>query len=501
MSSGNHFSDCEVKCDDVVVKRYLNPADELPLEEIYFRKKDATVAITSEIHLTTSNAEDPASERKLSSQYLTGTGFFVKGHYIICPASLVLIPSSMLYNGIVGYNRFPFVSDDQKTPTSPVNEMTSVSRITVDVYNLNGSGHSFTYEADLLAVDGIGDIAILKIDNEKKFNNGFEHPIKSFHPCFEFGNSRGYRTGMKASVIGNSAPNTLKSGIGGNRLINSGVVTFNRSLDSQGWAQQENISVDVEKSVCAIGSPILDAWGRVIGMVTTNGSGPVSGPSEFFMNKSLECMFAAIKCPEKETQELIIDNIGNYHRFLRGYFGVAWNVVTGVDYLTNPSTSGSDYSSNPTGNSNLIVRLDQNGDLATTPSFKELIGLKVKTVAGSTEVTKYQVVGSTAIGNVPALVDSPLLTVIKPNDIITHIRKCPLGEGFRQIPISLLGSVSKPGDEVKIRYHKASDNWESNYEALIVLEEVPKYMDFPWYKYNMFGNSLNNTGIRFHPVS
>ena len=83
---------------------------------------------------------------------LQGNGFFVKGHYIICPSYLVQIP-----------------------------ETRNLRRVVVTISNVETSGKSYVYEANVIGIDGAGNIAVLRINNELIWNR-YNPVIREHHP-------------------------------------------------------------------------------------------------------------------------------------------------------------------------------------------------------------------------------------------------------------------------------------------------------------------------------
>jgi hypothetical protein len=453
--------------------------------------------------------------------FLNGTGFFIKKHYIVCPASLVLIPPVVLSE----YNRYPFVSPIQPaigaTAIIP-NTITRVSRILVDVNNVNGCGRSFTYEAQLVGVDGAGDIALLYINRCLPFNFCLPRLRCDHHPYFCFGSSRDARVGEKVYGLGDWATNNIDPyATAGMSLFTEGKLASNRYADYLGWALQELIAVTFNVYGFKTGIPILDSKAKVLGMQTLalrgvtpeggsfyNPNGVVAGPSERFMRRVLKSFICSADCGADKHSTVQFDAAGNYYVYNKGWLGLAYRIVVGDDLGTviNPTT----------GLRQVILGsgLGQSGAanaFLDTPECKELVGVRVVTLAGSTATTYVSVpgAGATAPPFPPTgLTNSPLLGSISPGDIITYIRNNPLGDSCRDIVPSVYTwkTTSLKNKTVCLTYRKQSENFENMYSVTTQVLAYPPMFDYPYYNINDWplipalgiASLLPNTG--FYPT-
>lgn len=220
---------------------------------------------------------------------LVGNGFFIRGHYIVCPASLVLLPPAMTAYAV----RYPLVNpatavDPNGTVTG---QMVQPSEIIVDVFNVNTKGRelhdalSYSYKATLVGVDGAADIAVLRIDMDDCYNAN--NPcINDCHPVLHFSEkaSAGCRTpmarGQKAYLLGDylqalnrtygaemvpNHPTRLSMG------ITEGLIAHHRHMNHPQFALQELVVVSgANIGTSAVGLPILNSQGHVLGMQTLN---------------------------------------------------------------------------------------------------------------------------------------------------------------------------------------------------------------------------------------
>src|SRR5690606_5276273 len=154
----------------------------------------------------------------------------IKGHYIVLPASGVLLPPSL--TSVV--NRYPYnVNNIVGSAVAGAfihDDMVRASRILVSVFNVNGKGHSFEYEAELVGVDGAGDIAILRIACQNQFNTPSNPKIEDCHPVLKLGNSRASKNGEKIYLLSH-------------KQISEGLLSDHRYLENSGWQLAESVLV------------------------------------------------------------------------------------------------------------------------------------------------------------------------------------------------------------------------------------------------------------------
>ncbi|MEX0937512.1 MAG: trypsin-like peptidase domain-containing protein [Pirellulales bacterium] len=118
----------------------------------------------------------------------------------------------------------------------------------IDVTLFNGQ----SYPAELIGVDGLNDVAVLKVDA----------PPEELHPIV-FGDSASLQVGQQIYAIGNP--------FGLERTLTTGVVSsLNRSLPNRHGRRlmKSIIQVDAAMNPGNSGGPLLDTSGRVIGMNT-----------------------------------------------------------------------------------------------------------------------------------------------------------------------------------------------------------------------------------------
>lgn len=535
---------CEKPCCDFKKCPCLDP------RELHCLYKDAVVEIHSEFILLGATGSEvapiegatggtPLGAGTRADVILDGNGFFIKGHYIVAPAHLVLLPPSL--TSVV--NRFPFFDPDNLDLGQIRDQSLAASRILVSVFNVNGKGHSFVYEADLVGVDGAGDIAVLRINYRKQWN--FCNPcVEKCHPVFKFGKSRAAKEGEKVYLIGDYISDAHDR-----RLFNAagaiadGLLSDHRYLDYSGWILPELVLVSAPAYAFSSGLPILNCQGEVIGMQTTDlaavlpainlpeidlfvggvadldvlvdpdtgvgsatgpfsatgtigplslnqseGLGLVAGPSEFFLRRVVKTLIKGT-CNRKFNchLETVCDPVGPYYRYKKAYAGIAYDVFTGPMYdITTDFTSGSDVALLPR------IRLGPNGEFLNFPSCKQLLGLRVLGLAGLNPADQLAIAngaiyvpGGTGVAPMPEFLPvSPFLNKLLPGDQITHINGLEIGDLNKQIAPSLITWRLCAGDQLEITYRRggnapngADNAFTENYENLF--NHAACLADFP----------------------
>lgn len=522
---------CEPKCEkDCSIKECpcISP------EKLVCEKKDAVVQIHSSFILIGGSEEGqitgatPLSANGRADVFLEGNGFFIHGHYIVTSAQNVLMPPSLTSVA----NRYPYFDAADLSLGQMKDQMIRPSRILVSVFNVNGKGHSFVYEADLVGVDGAGDIAVLRINYKKQWN--LCNPcIESCHPFFCFGESRASLEGEKVYLIGdyvsNAVDRSLFNAVG---AVTEGLLSDRRYVDYSGFALPEAVLVSAGAYAFSSGLPIINCRGEVIGMQTSDlatvlpriqnddviffnraeGSGLVAGPSQYFMQRIVNALIKGT-CRRKFNNQLetICDPAGSFYRYKKAYAGVAYDVFTGIDYdTTTDYTAGGlqgDFAGRPR------VRLSPTGEFLNYPTCKELIGIRVLGLAGANPNDAAPAAPAAGIANgfwfVPGgsvglgsifpdnLPISPFLGKIQPGDVITHINGVALGDLECQVAPSLITWRLSDKDQIDISYRRggnapndfdngATDNYDNLYSHTFCLVDYPRLMDYPWYAVNRF---------------
>ena len=518
--SSSSSSSSSSSCDPCIEKRVENVC-KFTGEQIYKAKRNAVVGVQSQIFLTTSPGGTlPASLTGTAFATIAGSGWFIKNHLIVVPAHLVLIPPTMLATR----NRYPFISDTQPVPTNLIpNVQQRVSRILINVYNVNNGCLGYGYEARLVGVYGVGDIALLTINPCVPFN-ARKPKIEKCHPYFSLGRVRRTKRDKKAGCdkgffakvgqpvygIGNFTARLPPNGVeyrnlSGAMQLTKGVLSYKKHIDYSGWGQPEFITVDLEAAAPRSGMPIINQFGCVIGMQTMNmnetlptialppgtpvggtplnvpsGDGEVSAISEFFMKPILKALKAGVsRCASSKYRRhlvLVTDPLGDYYRYVNGYAGIAWRNLTVEDYTVTVSDAGA-----------VAPILNPAGGFAEVTPCTKLEGVVVTTLAGDAD-TDYATVPGAAAPSPPftaaSFVNSPFLGLLLPGDIITQANCVGLGDLTKQISPLTLTKCCRSGNRLTLVVRRASDNFATAVKVVANLIDFPALNDYPWYKVN-----------------
>lgn len=441
----------QVKCGPCCPE---DKCDTLSSYEIGCQKRATLVDVCSEIILAMSaetsapSIPSPLDATQFSVYSIRGNGTFVNRHLILVPSTLAIAPPTALSGNGGGGDaviRYPLISGDnvRAADTMP-GEMVKFSKILVGVRNLNGrskpsqckyDGHSYTYEASVVMVDGAGGYALLWIDDCKAWNE-CNPPILEHHPKACFGNSRKLHRGDDVTLLGSFISNldSRVQGLG----VAKGVVSNHRFADPSGWMLAEGVSVDVNAYFPAAGCPIFDKFGRIVAMQVTStpgivpfaglvdpdpnlaatgqqiigqlptiGQGGVVGISERFMRMGVKATLDLehkdyYKCcyNPRNHLETVNDLQDSYYKYRKGYLGVAYALVGPCDYNTflnnSVGSTNSDlvtysvtqsgqtftYETPHTGFRSPVFNTDGNG-LYQGPKCKNLLGARIQVLAGS----------------------------------------------------------------------------------------------------------------------
>jgi hypothetical protein len=360
----------------------------LTAEEIFTKYADAVVQVNGEFWFTSpENANEKVSDLKPDENtYVVCTnvsGFFINKHYIVCPASGVMAPPSITSTVSV----FPAQADPDYPTNSKHNcaigefgcsgkmknykNPVTATNISVTVNNVNGKSYSFRYRAELVGLDGAGDVAVLYVDSKHPCNKN--NPcLEECHPYFKFGSSKNAKIGSTVHLIGDT--NTSNPTIPFHSYETSfvtGVLNNNRYCDPTGWVLSECVYVSAPVYGFSSGLPIIDKCGRVIGMQTcaikaqtqeliyTSGCtgnpecfipspdgqipnnphvlvnmGKVIGPSEFMIRKVVKELIEAF-CSRKHCNKNIQRNGCGPLIYKKKYLGISYSKFTASIYDKN----------------------------------------------------------------------------------------------------------------------------------------------------------------------
>lgn len=527
-SSESCFKPCHKKCGSESCS--IEECERYCPEELACKFSSAVVTVHAEFILlgtgagtaypNTATGGTPLGFSTRADIVLNGNGFFVGKGVIVTAARNVLLPPALTSSVV----RFPYDTQTGVPGFGVIrNEMVRASRIFVGVQDVNRKGHGFTYEVDLLGVDGAGDIAVLRINCKKQWNR-FNPRIRRCHPHFKWGKSRATKDGEPAYLFGDyiSSISTQRR-IDAAGAIIEGIVSDHRYVDYQGIVLPELLLVSAPVYSYSAGLPIINAQGEIIGMQTcdvsainplyrdddprtgiylnqSQGCGLVAGPSEYFMRPVVRTLVKGT-CTKKFNGQIenICDPVGAYYRYLKGYMGIAYDLVTAETYDYT-----ADFTSAAVNDQNIVagqprIRLDASGAFSQCPNCKELIGLRILGLAGanpndalSTANGYYYVPGGTGLAPLPAsLPISPFLNKLPPGSIITHIEGVPIGDLEGQVAPSLVTWRTCAGDQIKVCYrlggnalntadNSTTENYNNLYEYLSCVEDFPRALDYPF---------------------
>jgi len=408
------------------------------IREFACKLRDAVVSITGQVLI---------KNKTHKLELLHGNGFFIKGHYIICPAELII--------------------------TTPIFDNTDILRATkilADVSNVNGTGISYTYDTIIVGIDAAANIAILHIDMNTQWNKS--NPIiKDTHPYLHWGKSRSSCPGDTVLVIGNiSAPsnicqtNNILQYPGAENAVAIGNLSDNRYVFPGGNVPGELLLLsNITTNGYQRGLPVISTSGSIIGMtlhIESNVNYNVA-LAEFFMRRPVKALIRAYlddNIPDhyRGFIQKVNDPINTYYKFNKSWLGVVGFLMGQDDYNTTIIYSKNKFVRKP-----IVI----NDKLYDGPSCKEIVGYRVLSLKTGDLYSK----------------QSPLINILSTGDIITRINDCPLGDRKGQISPSLIMWRVRPGDTVTLHYKKQSEKFEHTHESIVCTESYDHMSDFPFY--------------------
>lgn len=319
----------------------------------------------------------------------SGNGWFfsTKSGIIVTAASNVLIDPRELANN----NRWPFVRPDQPAPNGTIpTSLTKVSRIVVSFLKRSKCGTRVSVnncDANLFAVDGTGNIALLKLCSDTVCND----PLELGEGC----------TTPKGS---------LAYTVMGAQDFFTGTVVNQYYTAPNGEFQAEHIKTDFSYDVIYPGAPVVNENNKVIGMLTSDNSGPSADFLAYVlgkMSKLYNIIIDNCKNKGKSTQQRftpIHDSLGTFYAFRKVYLGVLWDNVNALSFTTNYDLTTGDY--------NMIT--NNKGKFDDLKGCDINRGIVVTNYAGNTQPAENRLPGATdtPVAPMPSLVNTPLSIVL-----------------------------------------------------------------------------------------
>lgn len=354
--------------------------DILTIKDLVCNVRDAVVQITGKF-------------LNYTNRYIQGSGFFIKGHYIICPSLLVFNPEDLSK-----YNTM-YVTVSNVTDNNPFS-----------------SGKSYIYHANIIGIDGIANIAILKINPESDWNK-LNPAIREYHPFLIWGKSRSSAPGQKVLLIGdfnNTENAVLLTNIADNRYVD-----YNGNIIGELLLLANNIPEFV------VGLPVIDFYGKVIAMQVNKNM----ALTEFFMRRPIKGLIRSFINNEIPTEYTgFIEKINDCYNFVKGYIGLSGKLVT----------------------SEYILTINQ-----FTNKVNEIVGYYIDNI-----------------------LENDNQEIFSPGDILLTINGCALGDRKNQVSPALIMWRVLPGTEVKIKYLQVNNNYKIK-EIIILAKKFNILLDHP----------------------
>lgn len=397
-----------------------------------------------------------------------GMGWFftTKDGIIVTAASNVLIDPRLLANN----NRYPFVTPDQPLPTGFIPEVpTQVSRIIVSyLYKKKNCNEAFVRNCDakLLYVDPAGNIAYLKLCTKKGVR--CNPPLELSTTC--------------ATPKGSSAYTVM-----GAQDFYTGTVV-NQYYSSPEF-QAEHLKTDFNYDVLYPGAPIVNQNCKVIGMLTTDNSGPGADFLDFVLDKMSNLYNLTIDgtCGKKGRKlkrrfTPIEDSIGCYLVFRKVYFGVLWDNVSALTYTTSYDITNGEENMifNSRGEFDELTACARNRGIILT-NYAGNVTPSVNTLPGATD---------TPVAPIPSLLNKALNVVIPGSTILLGVDNANKGPFFGDSPSMCRApglftwkiDPCKKNDVYFVNTPIPNNATASKQSLDDLLEYIPLAIDFPFFQ-------------------
>lgn len=470
MGSG---SGAEQKLYNEYKKRTSNPCEyeNFTATDIFYSLSDAVVSVSAFFPANQVLDTNP-SVTIAQSEIHNGSGFFIDSGIVVTAAHIVVRTAAPAVTiGVTGYAR--------------------ASEIYVRVKNVNQKGQVYIYSGVLKAVSAYFDVAILELVPPK----GSCYPPIKYQPTLTWGSSRCYAIGEPVFVMGDIYRGQdvgITQGILYDNMAHSFSYDATMSTTVQpsdtatttgdrGYASFpfEMIVTDAASYDGTSGGPIINRYGRVIGMVVGQlgitsrysagdvdpallpyigiGGSNTVGISEYMLHYIVDVMIRGPSDPCTGGHlELVRSTLGYFYRFNFGYLGVDDYIANGFRVSRLPALH--DY---PKQNGVFVQGVDSTSAIAQLISPLNIYDLKTNLLA-----------------NVPAPIDG----VNGQNGelyLLTRINETPIGSSAGAIHMSSVLGMSVNTQWVKIEYRKGSENFKCPQVMAFQLGKVPVQLDVP----------------------
>lgn len=320
--------------------------------EIHERFQNTSVTLNIIPLFTQGGTSDPDPEVPVgvlgTSVPMTQSGFFIKRGFIVSS-------SAFLGNFAVGLANQAFISCtddviDDCTPTAvaPVAAgalpspsavadliltppepgavqptLADFYQIFVNVYHVNNCPQSYVYSAFLVGCDFQTGIAVFRINRNNPWNKCL--PCIQTQSCLRFGEPITYPIGSPVHVLGQwngVTPQSFSSGT----LVN-GAVT-----DEQGIVTYAGVATTAPVDVGAVGAPILNQCGYVIGVVSgiSTSSGSAFGVSNIYAERIVEQIICAFDNPNCGDYRATKQPLLGFIVYNPSTINISYEVATGL---------------------------------------------------------------------------------------------------------------------------------------------------------------------------
>ncbi len=309
------YCECKKDCQ-------LSPVD------VYYSKQDAVCAVFAGSTLLGGTTYGTSGSAWLTVRQ-DNCCSDKKHFYVITAAANVMVPPGLVLATppALGYSGFQIANV-----------------IYVSIQNVNGCCKNYVYQGILKGLDGTGNLAVIYIDENLPFNKNLPCLDRKKHPYLkleDYSEGDCYISASRFTPTGVECTIMSKQNIDNETSISKGIITIGRYNPPEN-IYHESIVTDIGFNRGAVGAPLLNTRGKVIGMVTNplgttlNGYNQTVCTSEYMMCGPIAAVTTGLRGECNEFLEWVpsASAFGGFYRVLKSYLGLSWAYVNASTYNT-----------------------------------------------------------------------------------------------------------------------------------------------------------------------
>ena len=317
----------------------------------------------------------------------------------------------------------------------PYATVMSGGKILVTVPNVNNQDETYSYDAEIVGIDGAANLAFLRLPPKSDWNV-LNPEITDKHPYFSPGKSLNLTPGESVTILGQLYEHSDLPGVLPGYVTNNRHVVSNQNVPGEFLALSHQTGMD--------GHPVVNRLGQLVGMTVKVPNSPLTlALSEYFMRRQIKSITETYEDghPSSQYREYLDVN-GLHIRYVKSWLGFHCLLMSAQDYNSVVDNEERSFS-----------------ELSNGPPDKPIVG--------------YRIIGRNNKG---------VQCSIQIGDIITHIDDCPLGGRRGQVSPHLLLWKIAPKTEITLSYRVESEQFYHTRKTRVTTLPYPEKLDQPQYE-------------------